>query len=164
MMETSKTAAELNEGVEGNAPPAQSSATGTRSAAKKQPARKAPAKKSGSASARAGAGKRPDLTRDLRDFAAARPQGWEHGDWESFLGYLGERGHDTSNADAIGLALERERLALALQRVEGVGPQRVRALTDRFVTVWNMRNADVEEIAAIAKIRRDLAERIKTSV
>jgi hypothetical protein len=107
---------------------------------------------------------RTDLGNDLRDFAAGRPQGWNHEDWETFLGFLSERGHDTSNADAIGLALERERLALALSQVEGVGPRRMEALVDRFVTIWSLRNADVEEIAATARIRRDLAERIKTAV
>jgi hypothetical protein len=143
--------------------------------AKRAPARKAPAKKapgkapakksSGEGSgARKGAGKSPDLTRDLRDFASGRPNGWDHSDWESFLEHLRGRGHDTSNADAIGLSLERERLALALGKVEGVGPQRVRALADRFTTLWSLRNAEVEEIASAANIRRDLAERIKASV
>lgn len=136
---------------------------------KKQPT----AKKSTGAAPRKSAGptkkgvrseKRPDLTKDLRDFASGRPQGWSHEDWENFLEHLRARGHDTSNADAIGLALERERLALALEKVEGVGPQRVKALADRFVTLWSLRNADVEEIASTAKIRRDLAERIKASV
>jgi hypothetical protein len=109
-------------------------------------------------------GKSPDLTRDLRDFASGRPDGWDHDDWEAFLDHLRGRGHDTSNADAIGLALERERLALALQKVEGIGPQRIRALTDRFITLWSLRNAEVEDIASAASIRRDLAERIKASV
>jgi hypothetical protein len=138
---------------------------GEDSAGKKESERKAAVKKAAKKTAsRLTSAKSPDLTRDLRDFAAARPQGWEHDDWESFLGHLRNRGHDTSNADAIGLALERERLALALQQIQGVGPQRVKSLTDRFTTVWNVRNADVEEIASAARIRRDLAERIKTSV
>ena len=111
-----------------------------------------------------GRSKAPDLRKDLRDFASGRPQGWNHEDWQAFLEHLRTRGHDTSNADAIGLALERERLALALEKVEGVGPQRVRALADRFVTIWSFRNADVEEIAATAKVRRDMAERIRSSV
>lgn len=135
--------------------PAKKAATTSTGAAKKS---------SGGGTAARGASRSPDLTRDLRDFASGRPQGWDHDDWESFLGHLRNRGHDTSNADAIGLALERERLALALQQVEGVGPQRVKALTDRFTTVWSLRNAEVEEIASAAKIRRDLAERIKSSV
>lgn len=118
-------------------------------------------KKSGASRTRSS---KPDITRDLRDFASGRPQGWNHEDWKAFLEYLTNRGHDTSNADAIGLALERERLAMALQHVEGVGPRRTKALVDRFVTIWSLRNADVEEIASVASVRRDLAERIKTAV
>lgn len=134
-------------------------------AAKKSAAKKAAVKKpTVKKTAAKPRSNRPDITSELRDFAAARPQGWNHEDWQTFLGFLGERGHDTSNADAIGLALERERLALALSQVEGVGPRRLQALVDRFVTIWSLRNAEVEEIAATAKIRRDLAERIKASV
>jgi hypothetical protein len=137
-------------------------------AVKKTEARKAPAKeaaaKKKTATKKAAPTRSPDLRKDLRDFASARPEGWNHEDWQSFLEHLRTRGHDTSNADAIGLSLERERLAMALERVDGVGPQRVRALADRFVTLWSFRNADVEEIAATANIRRDLAERIKEEV
>lgn len=131
-------------------------ATGGGSAAKRAAANVTAGKRSASRS--------PDLRKDLRDFASGRPQGWNHEDWQAFLEHLRGRGHDTSNSDAIGLALERERLALSLEKIEGVGPQRVKSLADRFTTIWSLRNADVEEIAAAANIRRDLAERIKSSV
>jgi len=132
--------------------------------AKKAPAKKAPAKKSTGGSAGGAAGKAPDLKKDLRDFASGRPQGWSHADWEAFLAHLSSRGHDTSNADAIGLALERERLALALQQVDGLSAQQVKTLANRFTTLWSLRNAEVEDIEAAAKIPRDVAERIKRSV
>jgi hypothetical protein len=144
----------------------------TKKTAVKQPAKKAPAKKAttgkpaggmSSAASRSG-GKSPDLKKHLKDFASGRPQGWTHDDWESFLGHLRTQGHDTSNADAIGLALERERLSLALQKVEGLGQRRIKNLADRFTTVWTLRHADVEDIAQVANVRRDLAERIKSSV
>jgi hypothetical protein len=145
--------------------------------AEKQPAKKAPPKKASakkatagkaaggtSSAARKSGGKAPNLKKHLKDFASGRPQGWTHDDWESFLGHLRTQGHDTSNADAIGLALERERLSLALQQVEGLGPRRIKNLADRFTTVWSLRNADVEAIAEVANVPRDLAERIKSSV
>ncbi|CAN5638886.1 hypothetical protein BH23GEM6_BH23GEM6_14510 [soil metagenome] len=155
--------------------------SGRKAPARKSPAKKAatkgsavakqPAKKptggrvdGGGAAAKLSRGKAPDLTKDLRDFASGRPQGWSHDDWESFLGHLSRRGHDTSNADAIGLALERERLALALQQVDGLKPQQVKSLANRFTTIWSLRNAEVEDIEAAAKLPRNMAERIKRSV
>jgi hypothetical protein len=151
------------------------SATGrapAKKVAEKQPPKKAPAKKAAGGKAAGGTsstprksgGKAPDLKKHLKDFASGRPQGWTHDDWESFLGHLQTQGHDTSNADAIGLALERERLSLALQQVDGLGPRRIKNLADRFTTVWSLRHADVEAIAEVANVRRDLAERIKSSV
>ncbi|CAN5664595.1 hypothetical protein BH23GEM8_BH23GEM8_07030 [soil metagenome] len=144
----------------------------TKKVAEKQPPKKAPAKKAATGKAAGGTssaggksgGKAPDLKKHLKDFASGRPQGWTHDDWESFLGHLRTQGHDTSNADAIGLALERERLSLALQQVEGLGPRRIKNLAERFTTVWSLRHADVEAIAEVANVRRDLAERIKSSV
>jgi hypothetical protein len=160
--------------------PGQGSSPGrapARKTAEKQPAKKAPAKKTAAGKAAAGkaagqlpaaagksSGKAPDLKKHLKDFASGRPQGWSHEDWESFLGHLRTQGHDTSNADAIGLALERERLSLALQKVEGLGQRRIKNLAERFTTVWSLRHADVEDIAQVANVPRDLADRIKSSV
>jgi hypothetical protein len=105
-----------------------------------------------------------DLRRDLRDFASARPQGWNHDDWLNFLESLKERGHDINDRDAIGMMLEKERLDLALSRIRGMGPQRRQALVERYGTIWNLRNADVDEIAATAKIPRNLAEAVKADL
>src|SRR5687768_16130568 len=63
--------------------------------------------------------KQPDLKKDLRDFASGRPQGWGHDDWLNFLESLKSRGHDVADREAIGVALERERLDLALSGVKG---------------------------------------------
>ena len=49
---------------------------------------------------------------EIRDFASARPGGWDHDDWLTFLEHLRDRGHDTSDAAEIGSLLERERLAV----------------------------------------------------
>ncbi len=105
-----------------------------------------------------------DLQRDLRDFVSARPQGWEHHDWIAFLESLQERGHNVNDRDAIGLALERERLDLVLDSIRGVGPQRRKALIERYGTIWNLRNADVDEIARTARAPRSLAEQIKAGI
>lgn len=101
-----------------------------------------------------------DLQKDLRDFASARPAGWNHEDWLVFLESLKERGHNINDRDAIGLALERERLDLALSRVKGIGPQRRRALIERYGNVWSLRTADPDEVAKVAGIKRELAERV----
>ena len=100
------------------------------------------------------------LRLDLRAFAQARPAGWGHDDWLSFLDVLKERGHDTSDTDAIGLQLERERLAVVLSEVQGLGPRRVESLVTRFDTVWSLRHASVDDVAAVQGIPRSLAERI----
>lgn len=102
-----------------------------------------------------------DLRGELRHFASAMPQGWGHQDWIEFLESLQERGHNINDREAIGLALERERLDLVLDAIRGVGPQRRRALIERYGTLWNLRNAEVEEIARIAKMPRSLAEEVK---
>lgn len=108
--------------------------------------------------------KQPDLKKDLRDFASGRPQGWSHDDWLSFLESLGSRGHDITDREAIGLALEKERLDIALGRVKGVGPQKRQALVEKYGNVWNLRNADVDEIASVASVSRNVAERIKAEM
>jgi hypothetical protein len=103
----------------------------------------------------------PELQQDLREFASARPQGWNHEDWLNFLEYLKGRGHDTGDADEIGRRLERERIAVALKGVEGLGPRRLEALEQRFGSLWHIRQASVEAIAALPSINRTLAQQIR---
>jgi len=105
-----------------------------------------------------------DLRADLRDFASARPEGWGHDDWLGFLEHLRGRGHDTSDADAIGLQLERERLAVILERVQGMGPRRVQAVVERFDTYWSLARAGVDEIAAVPGMNLALAEKVRQAV
>lgn len=100
------------------------------------------------------------LQADLRAFAIARPAGWNHDDWMAFLGHLAERGHDVSDHGTIGIRLERERLAVALQGIEGLGPKRIDALVQRFQTLWSMRQADAGAVAGVAGMTRPLAERV----
>lgn len=106
----------------------------------------------------------PDLQADLRAFVTARPAGWGHEDWLAFLDHLRERGHDTSDPDAIGRALERERLAAMLERVQGMGPRRVGAVVERYETAWSCAGADVDEIAALPGLNRSLAEKVRQAL
>lgn len=142
------------------------------SGAKKSASKKSGAKsdsKAASKGARGGLGVAPgaaekaaaDLRADLRAFASGRPEGWNHHDWLSFLDHLRERGHETSDADAIGLALERERLAVLLERVPGMGPRRVQALVERYDTIWSLSRADVDELASVPGMNRALAEKLR---
>ncbi|HEX6913250.1 MAG TPA: helix-hairpin-helix domain-containing protein [Longimicrobium sp.] len=100
------------------------------------------------------------LAADLRAFAMARPSGWDHDDWVSFLAHLGEQGHDVSDADGIGRRLERERLGVVLGGVQGLGPKRVDGLVERFETLWSLRHASAAEVASVPGMTRPLAERL----
>jgi hypothetical protein len=106
----------------------------------------------------------PDLREDLRAFVQARPSGWGHEDWVAFLDHLSTRGHDTSNPEAVGLLLERERLAARLEGVQGMGPRRTQALVDRCETIWSAAQAGVDELAAVPGMNRSLAERVRQAL
>jgi hypothetical protein len=108
--------------------------------------------------------KGPDLRADLRAFVVAQPGGWGHEDWIAFLDHLRERGHDTSDPEAVGLALERERLAAVLEPIQGMGPRRVQAVVDRYDTLWSARRADVDELAALPGMNRALAEKVRQAL
>lgn len=108
----------------------------------------------------ASTGSGTDLQRDLRDFAKGRPQGWNHEEWLSFLEQLKERGHNINDREAIGSLLERERINLLLEKIPGLGPQRIRTLTEKFGSVWSLRDADAGQLATEAKLPRDVAQRV----
>jgi hypothetical protein len=117
----------------------------------------------GSTTSRGRSGKL-NLQKELRDFASARPQGWGHDDWLNFLSGLEEKGHNIADREAIGRALEKERMDLALSDVKGVGPQRRQALIERFGNLWSLRRADASEIASAAGMPRNLADQVKSRV
>jgi hypothetical protein len=100
------------------------------------------------------------LQADLRAFVQARPAGWSHDDWVSFLTDLASRGHDVSDAERIGARLEQERLAVVLGSVQGLGPKRVQSLVERFHTLWSTRAAGADDLAGVAGMTRPLAERV----
>lgn len=108
--------------------------------------------------------KKPDLKKELREFASARPQGWNHEDWLAFLEDLQSRGHNISDREAIGVALERERLLMALGRVSGIAPARRQAIVKHYNNIWELRNAEAEEIAQVGGISPADADRIKSEL
>jgi hypothetical protein len=108
--------------------------------------------------------RQPDLRADARNFAAARPEGWNHDEWLGFLEGLRERGHNIEDKEAIGSMLERERLSVALERVPGIGAQRVRAIAESYPNVYLLKDASPQDLADRAKIPLPLAERIKETL
>ena len=101
-----------------------------------------------------------DLRKDLRDFAGTRPQGWSHDDWLTFLDDLKSRGHNINDRDAIGSMLERERLALALEKIPGVGPARVRAIADRYGYLWRLRETNADQLSREADLPKSVADKV----
>lgn len=115
--------------------------------------RAAPAKSNGS-----------DLRSDLREFAKGRPDGWNHEEWLGFIEHLRGKGHNINDQEAIGSMLERERIGVLLEKVPGLGAQRIRSLSEAFGNVWRLREADADEIARTAKLPRDVAQRVVDSL
>lgn len=102
----------------------------------------------------------------LQAFIEAHPEGWNHDAWLGLLAELEGAGVDVSDPDAIGFALETERLATELRQraVQGLGPKRIEAVVDRFGTLWNLRQAEAEDVAEIKTIPGALAERVVAAV
>lgn len=122
---------------------------------------------SGAATAQQGASDStvsPALRKDLREFVQNHPGGWGHNEWIGLVNLLRDRGHDTSDTDRIGLALERERLTLVLERVPGLGARRVQAVADRYPRIWNVMQAGAEELAVAANLPKAVAKRIKDAL
>lgn len=148
-------------------------ATGKQAPAKKPAAKtgtRAPAKtgaKAGAGAAPRASAKRaegPNLSGDLRQFVSENPHGWGHDEWLGLLDRLRERGHSVDDTEQVGRDLERERLATKLEGVQGVGPQRVKAISERYGSIWSLMYADVDDLVQAASIPRPLAERIKAAV
>lgn len=102
------------------------------------------------------------LRSELQRFVQDHAEGWSHDEWLRFLFHLSESGVDTADEDAIGLALEQERLrhALSSAEIKGLGPRRIEAVTSHFGTLWNLRDASLEEVAGVRGITGPLARGI----
>ena len=78
--------------------------------------------------------------------------------------YLVQRIRDEAHRFAITYHRDvrgKRALHSELDDIEGIGPGRKKALLKRFGSVRRIRQATVEEVAAIPGISRDLAERLK---
>ena len=102
----------------------------------------------------------------IHAFIESHPNGWSHAEWLGLLAELGSNGVDVSDSDAIGAELEKERLAWELRRraVPGLGPKRIDAVVSRFGSLWSLRQAGAEELAAIKTIPGSLAEQVVAAV
>ena len=87
-------------------------------------------------------------------------------EWLRLLAELERGGVDVGDTDAIGYALENERLAWELERraVPGLGPKRIEAVVSRYGTLWNLRQADAEDVAEIKTIPGALAEKLVAAI
>jgi excinuclease ABC subunit C len=78
--------------------------------------------------------------------------------------YLLQRVRDEAHRFALGYhrrVRRREALTSALDAVPGIGPKRKRALLQRFGSVRGIKEAPLEELAAVTGMTRALAERVK---
>lgn len=96
----------------------------------------------------------------LRDFVTGHEQGWNHHEWLELLGQLTDAGVDTTDPEAVGLALEQERVLAFLEGLglKGLGPKRREALAARFGRLWDLRHATVEELGSVPTFHPALAE------
>ena len=106
------------------------------------------------------------MTARLHAFVESHPSGWNHEEWLGLLADLDGAGVDVSEPHEIGVELERARLTreLQLRAVPGLGPKRCEALAKRFGTLWNFRNASVEDIAKVPSMNRALAEKVRRAL
>jgi hypothetical protein len=102
------------------------------------------------------------LASEISRFSSEHPEGWGHEDWLGFLHHLSGSGIEVSDADAIGSALEHERLSRVLSGMEinGLGAKRIGGLANHFGTIWNLRTASAEEVAKASGISQAMAEQI----
>ncbi|MBA7474866.1 UvrABC system protein C [subsurface metagenome] len=78
--------------------------------------------------------------------------------------YLVQRIRDEAHRFALGYhrrVRRSEAMASALDNVPGVGPKRKRALLRKFGSVKAIREADIDDIAAVVGMTRSLAQRVK---
>jgi excinuclease ABC subunit C len=81
--------------------------------------------------------------------------------------FLVQRIRDEAHRFALRQHRTRRRsrgLASTLDAIEGIGPARRKALLDQFGSLERIRQADLEELAAVPGLSRKLAERVKTAL
>jgi len=78
--------------------------------------------------------------------------------------YLLQRLRDEAHRFALGYhrrVRRTESMASALDNVPGIGPKRKKALLTKFGTLQAIREADLDEVAAVVGMTRSLAQRVK---
>jgi len=78
--------------------------------------------------------------------------------------YLVQRIRDEAHRFALGYhqrVRRSEAIASALDNVPGIGPKRKRALLKKFGSVRAIKEADIDEIAAVIGMTRSLAHKVK---
>ncbi len=102
----------------------------------------------------------------LRAFVKRHPEGWSHHEWLELLAELSDTGVETRDPERIGSALERERVLSVLEAtpVKGLGPKRRVALADRFGTLWSLKQASVDDVAALPSFHRAFAEALLDAI
>jgi len=102
----------------------------------------------------------------LRGFVTGHREGWTHHDWLELLAQLTDAGVDTSNPDAIGTALEQERVLAYLEAldVKGLGPRRREAVAERFPRLWDLKHASVDALTEIPTFHRGLAKALHNAL
>jgi len=81
--------------------------------------------------------------------------------------FLVQRARDEAHRFAITYhraKRSKSTLKSTLDSIEGIGPQKRRALLKKFGSIKNIRSAEVEELSEIVGITNKLAEKIKTSI
>lgn len=106
------------------------------------------------------------ISREIRAFVETHRDGWNHHEWMGLIDHLGVLGCDTSDPDAIGLALEQERVRDRLRSsgIKGLGPKRIDAVAREFPYLIGLQSTEEAEIAARTGIPRKLAKEIRHRV
>jgi len=100
------------------------------------------------------------LESEVKEFVAEHPDGWSHEDWNRLLDKLSARKIEVADTDQLGVRLEAERLRQVLLRasVRGLGPKRVDAIVEKYGNLWNLRQANPEQLAGIPTMPLRLAQ------
>jgi excinuclease ABC subunit C len=80
--------------------------------------------------------------------------------------FLLQRVRDESHRFAVGYhrtLRDKQALDSLLQQVKGIGPSRLRSLFNRFETLQQMKEANLEDLAAVPGFSRELASRLYTA-
>ena len=105
---------------------------------------------------------RNGVSEDIRSFVREHFHGWNHDEWMGFIHGLAHAGHDVSDPDGIGLALEQERLRSTLRSwgITGLGPKRIDAVARAYGSLQNLKGADGTAVAERAGLPKQVANEV----